>query len=267
MKTEDRRSKIIELLEQKGSVQVDELVGLFGVSHVTIRKDLTELEDRGLLHRTHGGATFAHKSLFNPSFREKLHLQQNEKLSIAQAALEYIEEGDTLILDAGTTTLMLARLMKHRFRSLYVITNSVPIALELSETRWDLLLVGGQVRHHSMALIGPAAVRALEVYHADKAFMSATGVSVAKGYTTPNPYEAETKRAMIEAVDLVYALVDSSKLGRATLASFATLPEADLLVTDSGASPDFLEHMKRLELRVHLAETHPPAHPRAAKAG
>jgi len=267
MNTEDRRRKIIELLEQKGSVLVEELAAEFGVSQVTVRKDLGELEERGLLHRTHGGATFAHKSLFNPSFREKLHLRQSEKLSIAHVAIEYIEEGDTLILDAGTTTLMLARLMKHRFRSLYIITNSVPIALELSETRWDLLLLGGQVRHHSMALIGPATVRALEVYHADKAFMSATGVSIIKGYTTPNPYEAETKRAMIEAADAVYALVDSSKLGQATLASFASLQEADLLVTDTGASPDFLENMKRLELRVHLAEPHLPAQTHTVKVG
>ncbi|PZA06866.1 MULTISPECIES: DeoR/GlpR family DNA-binding transcription regulator [unclassified Meiothermus] len=254
MKTEDRRSKIIELLERKGSVQVDELVGLFGVSHVTIRKDLTELEGRGLLHRTHGGATAAHKSLFNPSFREKIHLQQAEKQAIAQAALEYIEEGDTLVLDAGTTTLVLAQLMKRRFRSLYVITNSVPIALELSETRWDLLLLGGQVRHHSMALIGPAAVRTLEVYHADKAFMSATGVTAVKGYTTPNPYEAQTKQAMIRSVDTAYALVDSSKLGRATLASFAALEEIDLLITDEGAPKDFLQHLERQGLKYQAAE-------------
>ncbi|WP_027891013.1 DeoR/GlpR family DNA-binding transcription regulator [Calidithermus chliarophilus] len=268
MKTEDRRRKIIELLEQKGSVLVEELAAEFGVSQVTVRKDLSELEERGLLHRTHGGATFAHKSLFNPSFREKLHLQQAEKQAIARAALEHIEEGDSLILDAGTTSLTLARLIKHRFRSLYVITNSVPIALELAETRWDVLLTGGQVRHHSMALIGPATVRALEVYHADKAFVCATGVSVHKGYSTPNPYEAQTKQAMIRSVDTVYALVDSSKLGRATLASFAALEEVHLLITDPAAPRDFLQHLERQGLGYRLAELEAgPALNPASRAG
>lgn len=252
MKTEERRSQIIELLEQKGSVWVEDLVARFGVSHVTIRKDLTELEARGLLRRTHGGATYAHKSLFNPSFREKLHLQQAEKAAIARLALELIEEGDTLVLDAGTTTLLLARLLKARLSSLYVITNSVPIALELAETGWEILLTGGQVRHHSMALIGPAGVRTLEAYHADKAFMSATGASLHRGYTTPNPYEAEIKRAMIAAVETVYALVDSSKLGQATLASFATLDEVDLLLTDAQAPEGFLRELDKRGLAYQL---------------
>ncbi|MWR36304.1 DeoR family transcriptional regulator, partial [Helicobacter pylori] len=162
MKTEDRRRKIVELLEQRGSVLVEDLAAEFQVSQMTIRKDLTELEGRGLLHRTHGGATYTHKSLFNPSFREKIHLQQAEKQAIVKAALEHIEEGDTLILDADSTTLTLVRLMKRYFRSLYIITNSIPIASELVDTHFELLLTGGQVRHHSMALIGPAAVRTPE---------------------------------------------------------------------------------------------------------
>ncbi|MDW8016426.1 MAG: DeoR/GlpR transcriptional regulator [Thermus sp.] len=192
--------------------------------------------------------------MFNPSFREKIYLQQAEKQAIAKVALGYIEEGDTLILDAGSTTLTLVRLMKRHFRSLYIITNSVPIAGELVDTRFELLLTGGQVRHHSMALIGPAAVRTLELYHADKAFMCATGVSIAKGYTTPNPYEAETKRAMLRAADQAFALVDSSKLGRATLASFAALEEIDLLITDEGAPKDFLGHLERQGLKYRAAE-------------
>jgi DeoR family transcriptional regulator of aga operon/DeoR family fructose operon transcriptional repressor len=254
MKTEERRSRIIELLERRGSVAVDELAETFAVSLVTVRKDLSELEARGLLHRTHGGATYAHKSLFNPSFREKLHLQQAEKAAVARLALEFIEEGDSVILDAGTTTLLLAQIMKTRLRSVYVITNSVPVALELGETGWEILLTGGQVRHHSMALIGPATVRTLEGYHADKAFVSATGVSARRGYTTPNPYEAETKRAMIAAVDTVYALVDSSKLGLSTLASFAALGEVDVLLTDAKAPEGFLREMDRQGLAYRLGE-------------
>jgi DeoR family transcriptional regulator, fructose operon transcriptional repressor len=254
MTTEQRRGKIIELLEGRGSVQVEMLSSQFAVSLVTIRKDLSELEGRGLLHRTHGGATWAHRSLFNPSFREKVYLQQAEKQAIARVAVELIEEGDSLILDAGSTTQTLARAMKKRFRNLFILTNSTPIALELSETGWDILLLGGQVRHHSMALIGPATVRALETYHVDKAFMCATGVSVQHGYTTPNDSEAQTKRAMIAASDRVIAVVDSSKLGRTTLCSFAAVGEVQQLVTDWNIASEMRSELEGHNLSVIVAE-------------
>ena len=250
MTTQQRRGLIIEALEARGQVLVEGLAVEFGVSLVTIRKDLAELEARGLLHRTHGGASWAHRSLFNPSFREKAYLQQAEKQAIARATLELIEEGDSLILDAGSTTHALARAMKKRFRHLHIITNSVPIALELSETGWELLLLGGSVRHHSQALIGPATVSALAPYHVDKAILSATGASVQHGLTTPNDLEAQTKRAMIRAAGQVIGMVDSSKLGRVTLASFAALSELSALVTDWNAAPETLETLVKLNVIV-----------------
>ena len=250
MNTQQRRAQIIETLEARGQVLVEALALEFGVSLVTIRKDLAELESRGLLHRTHGGASWAHRSLFNPSFREKAYLQQAEKQAIARATLELIEEGDSLILDAGSTTHALARAMKKRFRHLHIITNSVPIALELSETGWELLLLGGSMRHHSQALIGPATVRALEPYFADKAIVSATGATVAHGLTTPNDLEAQTKRAMIRAASQVIGIVDSSKLDRVTLASFAALTELSALVTDWNATPETLETLGNLNVII-----------------
>lgn len=253
LRTEERRTAILELLERASAVQVEELSRQFEVSLVTIRKDLTDLESRGLLRRTHGGATPAHKSLFNPSFREKLHLRDAQKDAIARAALESIEDGDTLILDAGSTTLQLARKLRGRFQSLFVLTNSIPIALELSETPFEVLVLGGQMRHHSMALIGPASAVVLEAYHADKAFIGATGVSLAQGYSTPNPFEAQTKSAMVRAADRVFALVDSSKLGRATLASFAPIEDVELLITDAEAPQDFLRGLEARGLAVVVA--------------
>ena len=235
--TESRRSEIIELLERDASVRASDLASRFGVSLVTIRKDLAELETRGLLERTHGGAAFTHKSRFNPSFREKINLQTEDKARIARAALEFVREGDAVILDAGSTTLALARAMKGRFRSLSVLTNSVPVALELSGLDWDVLLLGGQMRHHSLALIGPSTVGVLETYRVDKAFLGATAVSLEHGCTTPNPLEGQTKRAMMRSARERYVLADASKVGHATLSSFAKLEELDALVL-GGAVPD-----------------------------
>jgi DeoR/GlpR family transcriptional regulator of sugar metabolism len=251
--TESRRSGIIDTLEREGNVRVEDLASQYEVSLVTIRKDLAELESRGLLQRTHGGAVFTHKSRFNPSFREKLHLQADEKSAIALAALEFVREGDAIILDAGSTTLALAKALKGNFASLYVLTNSTAIALELVGTDWEVVLVGGQVRHHSLALIGPSTVTVLEGYHVDKVFLGATGASLDRGYTTPNPLEAQTKRAMVAAARERYALVDASKLGHATLSSFARIDEVDTLITSQLAPTEFLTGLEARGRKFHLA--------------
>ncbi|MFC1463845.1 MAG: DeoR/GlpR family DNA-binding transcription regulator [Candidatus Brachytrichaceae bacterium NZ_4S206] len=251
--SEERRREIIALLETERHVRVEDLARRFDVSEVTIRKDLSELEARGLLQRTHGGAVLVHKSRFNPSFLEKLALHAAEKRAIAHAALEYICEGDALILDAGSTTLALAKAMLGRFRHLTVVTSSVPIALELAHAGWDLILTGGQVREHSLALIGPAAVNTLEGFHVDKAFLGATGVTLRDGYSTPNPLDAQLKQAMMRAADESYVLTDSSKLGRGVLANYARLEEVKLLITDAHAPADFLASLQHRGIAYKLA--------------
>jgi len=250
---EERRRAIIELLEAERRVRVEELSRRFGVSEVTIRKDLAELEARGLLQRVYGGAVPAHKSRYNPSFLEKLSLHAAEKWAIAQAAIQHVCEGDAVILDAGSTTLAMAKAMRGRFHHLTVITSSVPIALELANTGWDLLLIGGQVRAHSLALIGPLAVNALTRFHADKAFLGATGVTLQDGYSTPNPLDAQLKRAMLNAASESYVLTDSSKLGHGVLANYARLEEIKLLITDSAAPAAFISALQKRGIAYQLA--------------
>jgi DeoR family transcriptional regulator of aga operon/DeoR family fructose operon transcriptional repressor len=249
----------MELLEQEGNVKVELLADQFAVSQVTIRKDLTELEEQGMLQRTYGGASFSHRSRFNISFLERLQIRGAQKDAIAQAALRYIHEGDSLILDAGSTTLALARALIGKFRSLYVITTSVPVALELSQAGYEILLVGGQVRNQSLALIGPAAVRTLESYHADRAFLGSSGVTLSHGYSTPNPLDAEVKRAIIRSADESYVLSDSSKFGHACLARFASLPDIHLILTDSGIPSEFSEAFINRSIGFRVVDANPPA--------
>jgi DeoR/GlpR family transcriptional regulator of sugar metabolism len=254
-----RHRRILQLLENEGNVKVDELSERFEVSQVTIRKDLTELEEQGLLQRTYGGAVYSHRSRFNVSFLEKLQIEAPRKDAIAQLALNYIHEGDTIVLDAGSTTLSLARALQGRLHSLYVITNSVPAALELSRAGYEILLIGGQVRNHSLALMGPAAVKTLESFHADRAFLGTSGITLSHGYSTPNPLDAEVKQAMMCSADETYVLTDSSKFGHACLASFAKLSEVHLTLTDSGIPPEFCDaFVKRgIGLRVVGADPEP----------
>jgi len=251
---EARRRRILQLLETEGNVKVEELAGLFEVSQVTVRKDLAELEEQGMLQRTYGGAIFSHRSRFNASFFQRLQMHGSSKDLIARAALAYIHDGDTIIMDAGSTTLALAQVLPSQFRSLYVITSSVPAAIELSRAGYEILLVGGQVRNHSLALIGPTAIKTLETFHADRAFLGSSGITLTHGHSTPNPLDAEVKQAMMRSADESYVLADSTKFGHACLATFASLSEIHLTITDFGMPAEFSEAFTKRGVRFQVVE-------------
>ena len=233
MKTAPRRQQILNLLEETGSLDVGDLADRFAVSVVTIRKDLDDLDRQGLLQRTFGGAVFSHRSRFNRSFLERTSQHLREKRAIAAAALEYIKDGDTIILDAGTTTLALAQLLKQHVKSAFIITCSVPVALEVSSAGYDILLLGGMIRNKSLALLGRETLWMLDRYRADKAFLGSSGFTIEKGHTTPNPDDAQIKEAIMRVSLEKYVLVDSSKFGDQCLTRFAHLRDVDLTITDS----------------------------------
>ena len=236
MKTEERRQQILSLLQETGTLNVSQLADQFAVSVVTIRKDLDGLESEDLLQRTFGGAVFSHRSRFNRSFLERAQEHRREKCAIAAAAYNYIKDGDTIMLDAGTSTLALAEYLKTHIKSAFIITCSVPAALELSSAGYDILLLGGTVRNKSLALLGRETLTIIERYRADKAFLGSTGFTAEMGHTTPNPDDAQIKEAIMRAADETYVLVDSSKYGHDCLTSFARLRDVDLTITDSHLS-------------------------------
>jgi DeoR family fructose operon transcriptional repressor len=201
VKTEQRRQQILNLLEETGALNVSELADRFSVSVVTIRKDLDDLESEDLLQRTFGGAVFSHRSRFNRSFLERAQQHRREKCAIAAAAHSYIKDGDTIMLDAGTTTLALAERLKTQVKSAFIITCSVPAALELSSAGYDILLLGGTVRNKSLALLGRETLTIIERYRADKAFLGSTGFTAEMGHTTPNPDDAQIKEALMRAAN------------------------------------------------------------------
>jgi len=249
-----RRQQMLSLLEETGTLNVGELADRFGVSLVTVRKDLDELGAEGLLERTFGGAVFSHRSRFNRSFLQRALEHRQEKRAIAAAALEYIQDGDTIILDAGTTTLCLAQVLKEQVKNVFVITCSVPVALELSSAGYDILLLGGMVRNKSLALLGRETLRIIERYRADKAFLGSTGFTAEMGHSTPNPDDAQIKEALIRIADKTYVLVDSSKYGHNCLTSFAQLRDVQLTITDSGLSRNKAKTLEAIGARLRIAE-------------
>jgi DeoR family transcriptional regulator, fructose operon transcriptional repressor len=252
-----RQRAILERLEHATRVEVTDLSSVLEVSEVTIRKDLQELEQLSLLKRVHGGAISTHRTKWNPSLENRLETQSDSKLAIAKAALELIHDGDTIILDAGTTTLALARYLRGRRRNLTIITNSLPVMAELSNADYDLVALGGMFRQHSLAMIGPLTVSNLSKLHADIAFVGATAASLERGLCTPNIIEAETKAAMVQASSDRVALIDYSKMGQASLAPFASWAEIHALITDETLDGKTTTYLQNQHVKVIVAQREP----------
>ena len=241
---EERRDEILRLLGERSKLVLPELCTYFNVSPATIRNDLRDLERAGRLRRTHGGAIPATKAAFELTSRVKEVEYIDEKRRIAAHAETLIEDGDTILLDTGTTTMELARLLTSR-SALTIVTNDIKIALFLEEnTDASVFLLGGMLRRHFHSTTGLSVVSQVRNLNVDKAFMAANGLSVEKGFSTPSVELANVKTAMIPTASMAIFLVDSHKFGNVSFAHFAHIKEADMLITDSGADSQFIKELK-----------------------
>lgn len=230
-----RHSAIVAEVERSGAVRVSDLVRHLGVSDMTIRRDISNLAERGLIRRVHGGAVSVSHARDEPGFTAKSTMQRAEKLAIAARAAHLVSPGDTIGISAGTTTYELAVTLQH-VPDLTVVTNSIPVAQFLHESPAPgarVVLTGG-VRTPSDALVGPVAVNALRSLHVDQLFIGAHGIEVGPGLTTPNLDEAETNRALVASARRVVVLADHTKLGIIGLSSFLELDKVDELIADAG---------------------------------
>jgi len=244
MLNEERRRAIVDLLHQHGRVLVKDLSGRFDTSQITIRKDLDLLQQRGLLHRTHGGALTAQGgALSDPTLQEKEKLFRAEKGRIAQAAARMVEEGQSVLLDSGTTTTAIARVLRS-FRKLTVITNAVNIAAELANCDIEVILTGGTVRKNSFSLVGPLAEETLRHLSADILFLGVDGFDTRWGLSTPNLLEARVNRVMVETSRQVVAVCDSSKFGRRSLSTIVAPNAIHHVITDKRVSKTDVQNLK-----------------------
>jgi DeoR family transcriptional regulator of aga operon len=241
---EERRRAILDLLNREGRVLVKELADRFDTSQITIRKDLEVLHSQGSLHRTHGGAlTVQSGTLVDPSLQEKEKLHRQEKLRIAAAAVAMIEEGQSIILDSGTTTTAIARSLRG-FRRLTVITNAVNIAAELATSGIEVILTGGTVRTNSFSLVGPLAEETLRRLTADLLFLGVDGFDTRLGLSTPNLLEAKVNRVMVEIARKTVAVCDSSKFGHRSLSMIVPAAAIHHVITDKRISKADLQNLK-----------------------
>lgn len=249
---EERRRAILEQVTHEGRVLVKDLAPKFATSQVTIRKDLEVLHGRGLLHRTHGGALpVSTGALLDPSLRDKEKLHRREKQRIGAAAGRLVKEGQSVILDSGTTTTAVARVLRE-FQNLTVITNAVNIAAELAGTAIEVILTGGTLRENSFSLVGPLAEESLRRLSADIIFLGVDGFDVEFGLTTPNLLEAKVNRVMVEIAKQVVVVCDSSKFGRRSLSLIAPCSAVQRTITDTRISKSDLQALEKAGIEVTL---------------
>ena len=249
---EERLAQITSLVERRRHVSVAELSSLFAVSKVTIRNDLDELEGRGLLVRTRGGALAVDRNEVELSFTARVQMQSAEKGRIGQMAASLVHDGDSIALDASTTALEVAKRIKGR-RELTVITNGLYIALEfLGVPGVTVVMPGGFLRWDAVSLVGGLGEEVLAKFNVQKGFFGAKGITIEEGLTDVNNYEVQLKRTMVKAAKEVIAIVDHTKWGRVAFASFAFIDQVDKIITDDKAPPELVEAFRARGVEVIL---------------
>ena len=257
-KTEKRAKEILRILLGHGKTSVEELTELFATSPASIRRDLVRLEERGLVHRTHGGAMLAGQTYepfrFDASYHERDGRFAAEKQRIALAAADLVSENETIGFTAGTTTAHVARALRLR-SGLHIVTNAVNIGMELSSSNsLDTMLTGGSMRWPgAFSLIGPTAIESLNVVVMDKVFIGVCGVDPTHGATTIETDEAAVFRAMVRQSKQVIVVADSSKVGMISPAVICPLKDIDVLITDDGISDEAASAFKAANVQVIVA--------------
>lgn len=227
MLTEERHRKIIERLERDGLVKSQDLVQWLDSSESTVRRDLQELEDLGILERVHGGAKRPQHLEQELGMFEKSSKNVQQKKLVAKYAVECIADGDVIYLDAGTTTSEMIPFLKEC--TVTVVTNSVGLAARLVEAKIATIVLGGRIKLTTDAVVGSQALEQLKQYRFNKAFMGMNGVHIDSGYSTPDPEEAILKRAAIQQAEEAFVLVDHSKFNQTSFVSVAPLSAASIL--------------------------------------
>ncbi|MTI47345.1 DeoR/GlpR family DNA-binding transcription regulator [Sporosalibacterium faouarense] len=246
----ERRNYIINLMRKNGKVIVEDLASELGVSTMTIRRDLKYLEDNNLLTRTHGGAV----SNVNQEipYSEKADSANEEKEKIAEYAATLVEEGSTIILDAGTTTMEIAKKIKDK-KNITVITTDIMIGAFLSKAKGiKVFCTGGVIQSETGACIGTKAEEFLEDIYADITFLGTSAIDLKKGVTTPNLEKSRLKRTMMSSSDEVILVLDSSKFGKKSFSKVCGLDEIDLIITDENLHEDTVSEIKDKEIPIEL---------------
>lgn len=261
----ERQSHIIQYIQQRLSVSVNELSEQFGVSAMTIRRDLNALEKSGQVVRVHGGVIVP-RAQTGLREEERAAMNMGHKEAIAEAAVRLVKDGQTIFIDAGTTTVELTSRLKDR-RGLTVVTNSVKVLYKLAESREiNLIGLGGAVFGGAWSFVGPLAETAIRHFHSDLAFLGITSISLEHGLTEVNYFEGDIKSLIIKQSQRAVLLADSSKFEKVSPHSVAALSEIDVIITDDGLSEELIAAYRSAGIEVIVAKENDALFERPARA-
>ena len=258
---ETRRREIAEALRDTGSVTVAEVEARFGVSPMTARRDLAELERRGLLRRTHGGAVLRSISAHEDSFAQRVKIDAPAKRALAEAAVAELSPGETVFLDSSTTTYFVARRMAETGLAATVLTNSLPVMqllLQDGGPNLELIGIGGSLRRLTRSFVGPFAIRTILGHFADRMFFSVKGLTEGGVMTDADPLEAEVKRSMIAQANAATLLIDHSKLGVRGLSVIGPVSDLSSILA-CGLAGEAAAALRASGTDVHVVSTEPAA--------
>ena len=247
-----RHQIILDLLNKEKYIEVLELCKLLNVSAVTIRKDLKLLEEKGLLFRTHGGASLENPYINEKAVNEKEKISVEEKNGIAQTAANLIDENDSIMIASGTTVQALAKFIKPK-NKLTVITSSLYVVLHLiNHKNIEILQLGGYVRHSSASVIGNYATQILENISCSKLFLGVDGIDLDYGLSTTSLEEAQLNKKMLASTQKTIVLADSSKFGKRSFAKICGIGEVNQIITDSGVSTAIVRKLEEKGIQVNI---------------
>jgi len=253
---EKRRIEIRRLIQKERTVSIERISELFDISPITARRDLEKLQREGFLTKVHGGAIYRGMFESEPIFNERVKLFTEKKARIAKEAAKRINDGDAIIIESGSTCLGLVRYLIDK-RNLKIATAGIPIADEL----WKLLRIkkdfevsvcGGIMRPESSIYVGPHAISFFEEINVDKAFISATAISLDKGISTATQYDAELTKSVVGSAREVILLSDSSKFETYSYINVMPIKKLDEIITDNKINPDILKKIKKIGVKVTL---------------
>ncbi len=248
MLADERQARIVSEVDRRGTVTTADLIEVFGVSPITIRRDLNDLAEKGLIIKVHGGARSVQTNS-NPAFEIKASTNRAAKEAIAAATKELVKDGESLMISTGTTCAAIAAQLSTK-QNLTVVTNGAPIADAFS-TDTEVYLTGGR-RTENHALVGPLATASISQFHA-KTLITSVHAADSAGFTTPSPEEAETIKAMFAACERVILALDHSKWGVQALANLGSWQQVDTVVVDSEMPSEAINELKELVDKVVVA--------------
>ena len=255
MTTYERRQSLLDLLRKQPGLRVPEIASALGISEGTVRNDLNALQNEGKLTRFHGGAVLVEQRNFgNTSFASRHRDHAVEKEIIARTASDLVQDGDSILLDASSTIYYFALALENK-QHLRVVTNGLDVARLLAQNPSNtVILIGGILNPDGSSVTGLFSEQIIQDLHIQKAFISASGFSIERGLTEVHLEEAQLKRKAIESAQQVYALVDSSKLGKEDLTPFARPEQICCLYTDSGISPEWKQTIERAGISITVCK-------------